>query len=234
MARPFSTIVAGDGGIFKICCKCDEAKALHNFGRHIGRIDGLSPMCKECVSKKSRAYYVSNTEKVKSSGDNWRKNNPLKRRDIVRRFRANNPGYDKRWIDDNAMARENRRLREKRARESPVERLNNAMSCGIRGSVARGSKRRTKWESLVGYDVGDLRRHLERLFLPGMTWSNYGRGGWHIDHKIPKALFNYRTPEDFDFGRCWALENLQPLWERDNLSKQDKYDGAFQPSLAMS
>lgn len=57
--------------------------------------------------------------------------------------------------------------------------------------------------------------------------------GWHIDHKIPKSAFNFETPEDIDFKRCWALKNLQPLWAAENIKKHDRVDKPFQPSLAI-
>jgi hypothetical protein len=49
----------------------------------------------------------------------------------------------------------------------------------------------------------------------------------------PITAFNFNTPEDIDFKRCWALSNLQPLWARDNLSKQNKLIKPFQPSLLL-
>jgi len=32
-------------------------------------------------------------------------------------------------------------------------------------------------------------------------------------------------PNSEDFKKCWALNNLQPLWAKDNLNKRDKWDG---------
>lgn len=112
-------------------------------------------------------------------------------------------------------------------------RLNLTFSVAVRQSLKKGKKGRG-WESLVGYTVADLIDHLEKLFLPGMTWENYGRGGWHIDHIIPKSAFNYELPEDIDFRRAWALSNLQPLWEKDNIAKGAKLEAPFQPSLALA
>jgi hypothetical protein len=73
---------------------------------------------------------------------------------------------------------------------------------------------------LVGYTVHDLMNHLESLFLPGMTWENYGE--WHIDHVIPQSWFQYENLDDQSFKDCWALENLQPLWAKDNWAKAKK------------
>jgi hypothetical protein len=66
-----------------------------------------------------------------------------------------------------------------------------------------------------------------------MSWDNYG-SYWHIDHEIPVKAFNFKTPADIDFKRCWALKNLRPLSAFHNKSKGAKVDRPFQPSLAMA
>jgi len=71
-----------------------------------------------------------------------------------------------------------------------------------------------------------MKNHLESLFGPRMTWDNYGVFGWHIDHVRPKASFNFTSPDDEEFKQCWALENLQPLWWKDNITKSDKWESA--------
>ena len=86
----------------------------------------------------------------------------------------------------------------------------------------RGNKNGHHWEDLVGFTLADLIRHLEALFIAGMTWDNYGE--WHIDHIIPISAFNFSSADDYDFKRCWALSNLQPLWKVDNIRKHNKVD----------
>ena len=129
------------------------------------------------------------------------------------------------------MRREHER---KRAREDPKYRLDRAMKGGMWYALKNKSgKNGCPWESLVGYTLDDLRKHLEKKFLPGMNWDNYGRniGCWSIDHIIPKSAFNYNSTSDIDFQKCWALKNLRPLWHSDNLSKNAKLNNPFQPSL---
>jgi len=89
----------------------------------------------------------------------------------------------------------------------------------IRSSLRKrkSNKRGRAWQSVVGYTLDELKARIEPLFQPGMTWDNYG--DWHIDHRIPKAAFDYASPEDPGFKECWALENLQPLWAAENWSK---------------
>lgn len=58
----------------------------------------------------------------------------------------------------------------------------------------------------------ELRSHLESKFTKGMTWDNYGKNGWHVDHIIPRSFFDHSSYDTEDFQKCWALNNLQPLW----------------------
>lgn len=102
-------------------------------------------------------------------------------------------------------------------------RLNVRMSANIYHALA-DKKCGRGWESVVGYSLGDLVKHLERQFARGMTWDNWGKGPdcWHIDHIVPKASFSFDNDNDPDFKACWALTNLRPLWQPDNQSKSAK------------
>lgn len=84
----------------------------------------------------------------------------------------------------------------------------------------KGKKNRAPWESLVGYAVGDLRKHIERQFRKGMTWDNRG-SVWELDHIVPLASFKIDGPNE-DFRAAWALTNLRPLPKRENTSKHAK------------
>jgi hypothetical protein len=78
-------------------------------------------------------------------------------------------------------------------------------------------------ERLLGYTIADLKAHLEALFTNGMTWDEFHQGKIHIDHVIPKSSFDLTTINDLQ--RCWALQNLQPLWAADNMKKHTKIQG---------
>ena len=73
------------------------------------------------------------------------------------------------------------------------------------------------------FTIEEFRERFESLFTKGMTWQNMGL--WHIDHIKPKVSFNQEQladPTSEDFKKCWALENLQPLWALDNMKKGAK------------
>lgn len=78
------------------------------------------------------------------------------------------------------------------------------------------------WKTFVDYSLEELMTHLERQFKPGMSWEN--KGDWHIDHIIPRSSFEYSSPDDPEFKKCWSLSNLQPLWAIDNIRKNAKLD----------
>lgn len=81
-----------------------------------------------------------------------------------------------------------------------------------------GYRKNTKTARMIGCSFDKLKRHLEDRFVDGMSWDNYGRRGWHIDHIIPLA--SGATLEEFE-ALC-HYTNLQPLWAKDNLSKGDR------------
>jgi predicted nucleic acid-binding Zn ribbon protein len=100
----------------------------------------------------------------------------------------------------------------------------------IRGQVrqalkCRGFKKTNKTFLLLGYTKYELKEHLESYFTEesGYTWDNMSK--WHIDHIRPIASFDFDSTDHPDFKKCWALNNLQPLWAADNMSKGNKWDG---------
>jgi len=88
-------------------------------------------------------------------------------------------------------------------------------------------RNKTKTGSAVrdlGCSMEQFLYYIEGLFQPGMTWDNYGKGGWHLDHIRPLSSFNLENPEEFKLAAHYT--NLQPLWEFDNLKKSNKYGKA--------
>ena len=168
---------------------------------------------KEYHKEYSKKYRANNKEKIKETTKKYKSKN----KESIKKY---NKEYSKR---PEVLKRENKRKQLKRDTDS-IFRLNNSLSSGIRISLKGNKliKNKRKWEELVGYTIQDLKEHLENLFLPGMTWKNYGQGGWVTDHIIPKEFFKFTSTDDVEFKYCWSLNNLQPLWVKDNIEKNDK------------
>lgn len=217
----------------KKCLKCGIEKLYGEFSFNKLRRDGRQSECKECCKKRFSGWYLKNIEKAKEQAYKWQIKNKEKRKKINHRwYKANTKKIkenNRKWVEANPeKCREYFRRYERKLRATPKGKLSNNISRAIRFSL-RNNKKGWHWESLVGYTIDDLKNHLEKQFKDGMTWDN--QGFWHIDHIIPVSVFNFDNPSNLDFKRCWALKNLRPLWSKDNISKQNKLNQLFQPSL---
>jgi hypothetical protein len=72
---------------------------------------------------------------------------------------------------------------------------------------------------LLGCTPQEFRSHLEKQFSPGMTWNNYGKNGWSMDHIIPCLHFDLSKPEEQK--KCFHYTNIRPLLAKDNSRKKD-------------
>lgn len=115
-----------------------------------------------------------------------------------------------------------RRKRENaRIKNDPIFRLKRNVGNIIYLSL-KTNKAGRKWEELVGYSLKKLKDHLEFKFQKGMNWNNYGNQ-WHLDHIKPRSLFIIKSKDCPEFKKCWSLDNLQPLWAKENMSKGNRY-----------
>ena len=73
---------------------------------------------------------------------------------------------------------------------------------------------------MVDCSVEKLKQHLESQFKEGMTWTNYGKNGWVIDHIQPCVSFDLSKLSGQK--KAFHYTNLQPLWEKVNLHKASK------------
>lgn len=86
------------------------------------------------------------------------------------------------------------------------------LSCVVRSHLNRIAKCSY---SKIDYSMNELKQHLELQFQEGMSWDNHGE--WHIDHIKPLASFDLTREEERRVA--YSIDNLQPLWAKDNLSK---------------
>lgn len=73
---------------------------------------------------------------------------------------------------------------------------------------------------LIGMpSLADYKMYISSKFLPGMSWTNYGRytGNWCIDHIIPTNSFDLRDKKQK--AAAFHHTNTQPLWFGDNSRK---------------
>ena len=73
------------------------------------------------------------------------------------------------------------------------------------------SKKSTNSLELTGLKSwAEVRNIIENQFEEGMTWDNWTKDGWHLDHVRPTASFDITDHEQQK--TCFNWRNLQPLW----------------------
>jgi len=212
----------------KTCTKCGEDKMISEFTKNKSKKEGLNNWCKECSRLYNKIYYQQNTDKAKEYAlQNFdkikirmRKYGIAYRQENAERIKAKKKEYYESYYKVARRERMAKNERERR-RAGLICKINKNMSLAIWRSL-QGNKNGNCWEDLVGYTLNDLKQHLESQFKDGMTWGNYGKNGWEIDHKIPISIFNIKGIKSRGFKNCWSLENLQPMWQEKNASKRNK------------
>lgn len=217
-------------------CKAERKRRLRKerpqpictmCGGAFQRTSNRQKACSDCRDQKTKAYTRAyNTENADVVRKKRREDmaaarlaNPEVFRDRNRAWWARNAEAIKaRRTSDEARGKNNAYMR-RRYREDPRFAVHARMASAVHQAL-RERKAGRKWETLVGYTVDDLVTHLERQFLPGMSWDNMG--DWHIDHILAKSSFAYENDDDPEFRACWALSNLRPLWSGENQKKHAK------------
>lgn len=176
----------------------------HTSERYVSTCACVS--CNSSRSDQKKDWYRKNKEKViKRVSEHYQKN----RQEKI----AYQCDYQKR----NLKKIQNHRKR--RMKSDPVYAIKERVRCLIKESVRKSSARKyTKTAEILGCSVVELREHIERQFLRGMSWENMGE--WHIDHIVP--ISSASSEEE-----VIALNhhtNLRPLWARENLRKSNKME----------
>jgi hypothetical protein len=156
--------------------------------------------CTECASIGYKAYREANKEQRNEYCRSWYAKNKDRNAERFKKFKEANPNY---WRDWEAERRKNPSIRIAKNARNRIRR------------ALLGENKSANTEKLIGCTIEELTKHLERKFLPGMTWENYG--SWHVDHKRPCISFDLSKPSHQ--RACFHFKNLQPLWARDNIAK---------------
>tara|TARA_R110000824_G_C14922675_1_gene647886 strand:+ start:55 stop:654 length:600 start_codon:yes stop_codon:yes gene_type:complete len=196
----------------KKCSKCKEVKSLDEFTiNRKNKKDGKQGYCKKCSKEQKKKYYQDTKTQRNITRKIYREENKEK----VKATRKIYRGENKEQIN---------RQKKKRYHSDPEYKLRSIVTSSI-NNILKGGK---GGESILPYvdwsSHKELKEHIESQWQEGMTWDNHARDGWHIDHIIPQSVLldGVVSMEHPNFRKCWALENLQPLWAKDNLSKGNK------------
>lgn len=167
---------------------------------------------KEYFKEYNKKYWEDNKDILLERSKEWRENN----KDYLLKWRENNPEKIKEYRDK-YLKSESCKLHRKNWYESIKKRKPYVLAWRsvLNNSIKRlNSEKESETIELLGYSAIELKEHLESLFLEGMSWKNYGE--WHIDHIKMVSEFDKDTP----LNVVNSLDNLRPLWAKDNCSRK--------------
>lgn len=175
---------------------------------------------REELSRKAAARRLESLEQSRAK-DRARRSSPEERAKAVARV--------KEWVRSNRDRSRawSRQRRKERLASDPAYRARIAIRrrfyMAIRNQVYDGWVIRSgEAVRLLGCTMPEFVRHIESLWTDGMSWGNWTRDGWHIDHVIPLSAFDLSDEEQIKAACHYT--NLRPLWAADNLSKGSSTD----------
>jgi hypothetical protein len=155
------------------------------------------PETKERLKKNHKKWSEQNKEHLKQYIKEYRKNNVDKIRQIKRDYE-----------------------RYRKASDPAYKLISNFRTAIYQVLKENNVEKNKHYFDILKYTPEELISHLEKQFTDSMTWENYGE--WHVDHRMPISSFNFESVDDDSFIKCWSLENLQPMWGKENITKGDK------------
>ena len=209
----------------KICTKCKIKKDSSEFNKDKCRSDGLSCWCKTCQKNKNKNWYSDNTEqRIINSRKYYKENRGYclsRQKQYAEEHKETISIRQKQWREKNKDILLKKKLAHRKNRLKTdinyhiKENLSSRMRMAIKNNFKSGGTL-----DLIGCTIPELKEHLQNQFTEEMSWENYGKGGWHVDHIIPCSVFDLTDP--VEQKQCFHYTNLQPLWWKDNLTKSDK------------
>jgi len=235
----------------KECAKCRKMKSLGEFHKQKDGKFGVRSRCKKCVvltgkqQEKKRIYdkkYDENhkEKRQKSRKEYWRNNkNILTQKNRIWRDlnKEKIKQHKKKYRNENKEKiqeyfRINREKLSKKSLFRQHNNLNYRISHNLRIRLYDALFKKKKPCSTLkglGCTIEELKHYLEKQFYNNpetgepMTWNNYGKLGWHIDHVKPLNWFDLSKEKDFLIAVHYT--NLQPMWAEENYAKHNKFAG---------
>lgn len=195
---------------FKLCNSCNETKPLDEMKKHWRQKGGRVALCKECNTAKEKARYKIKRAEINVKQRAFREANKQKTSNQKKEWYHNNKEY---------VLKKTYAYRKNRLKNDTNFKLRINLSGRLRQAIKGGFKAGSAVRDL-GCSIQELREHLEKQFQPGMSWGNWTKDGWHIDHIKPLSSFDLTDRQQL-LEAC-HYSNLQPLWAKDNLCKSGK------------
>lgn len=208
----------------KQCSKCKIFKIVSEFHKCKAKEDGLNNECKTCINAYKNLYRKKNAVISRGYQKKYRETHKEKIVEKGKLYYIDNKEKitirNKNWLNNN-RSRVNEYQKKRKAKlynEDPLFKITCRLRQRLYGTVK--NKKSVSALELLGCTVESLKEFLEKQFVNGMSWENYGK--WHIDHIIPCSSYNLLDLEQQKI--CFHYTNLRPLWAKENHAKNKYLD----------
>lgn len=197
----------------KICKGCDASKPMSDFYFNRGYYEGI---CKKCKAERHKKWAKKNVQHLRKYVKHLYHTNEKYRQTCIK--------CSHRYRHDPVNKEHIKQVKQALAikhRKNPKNRILSNLRRRVL-FVLKGIQKSDHTLNLLGCSREQLIEHIESMFRDGMTWENYGKWGWNIDHIIPCHSFDLSKPEQQ--RKCFHYTNLQPLWWKDNYQKGSRHN----------
>jgi len=175
---------------------------------------------KEYHKEYDKKYHLKNREKrLEQMKEYDLKNKERHSKQMKEHYLKTKERYQERSKKNNSKP-ETKELTRNRQNNRYRTDINFRLSKLCRGRVRlalKGLNKSASTMKLIGCTPDELRKHIESLFEPWMTWENQGLGGWDVDHI--KACFHFNLADPEQQRACFNWSNLQPMEHIANIKK---------------
>jgi hypothetical protein len=217
-------------GVQSKCLKCTtEYKKKRYWSNREAELKKLTKSRSKPENVKQRkGYYIANKEDYRKRYYSAMANESKKenKKKVAKAYRENNKEELRtkaRKYSQTEYSRKQRSEYHLKMKKSSLaynikRRLRHRVRMAVR-AISNGAIKHKPTMELLGCDIDFFKKYFEDKFTDGMSWERISE--IHVDHIKPCSKFNLLLKEEQE--KCFHFSNLQPLWQKDNLIKSDKY-----------
>lgn len=215
-------------------CGCKKLLKVHFSVR--GNTNEYYKSCNNCVERQKQ--YRQKMKEKEYHKQYYQKNKEalvIKNKQYMKQYQQDNKEqlaiYQKQYYQDKRHHCEHNTHKYFCKICNPLGHLKNLASSIIHSALNKYNGKNNRTLNYLCCTIEEYRDHLEKQFTSDMTWDNMG-DYWQVDHIIPILYkMDGQSPTEADVIERLKYTNTQPMLAEHNLSKGNRYIGAYRPDF---
>ena len=215
---------------YKSCNKCVERQRKEREKRKEKNKE-YQKQYREKNKEQQKQYRQDNKEAILIKQKQWREEN---KEQIKQHYQDNKEAialYNKKYHKDKRHYCEHNTSKKFCKICSPLSHLKHLATDHIRKALNNYNGKNNRTVNYLCCTIEEYREYLENQFTSDMTWDNMG-SYWQVDHIIPVLYkMDGQNPTEADIIERLKYTNTQPMKAEHNISKGNRYIGAYRPDF---